>query len=367
MDNFTWRRVVTFGTEGTETGNFCRPWGVAITRYSDLAGLPSPAWSDYLIAIADRSNNRIQVFKFDAIRLTVTFLHMFGDGPGTRHGQFDRPAGIVFNPVLEHIIVTDKDNHRVQVFDLSGSYLFKFGERGTKSGQFNYPWDIDVCGITHNILVSDTRNRRVQIFDKLGRYLTHFNQPLDSPRGVAYFGPSQVLVSDFNKHRLVLIVRSDDEQVTSSTSLVATSGNNGTDYLTSNNYNNNNNNLLLSNIAQDKAIRRSQYPPPIMQAGKKQQTFYESKFIGFGEGSSWGEFLRPQGVTTNGSSVFCSDSRNNRVVRWNKDTQSFSYISKEIVDLDRPAGLAAIDNYIVIVDFGHNRVHICQNTDMQAF
>ena len=354
MDNQTWRRIVSFGAEGTEAGNFCRPWGVAITRYSDLAALSPPAWSNYLIGIADRSNNRIQVFKFDALSQTVTFLHMFGDGPGTRHGQFDRPAGIVFNPSLEHIIVADKDNHRVQVFDLSGSYLFKFGERGSKCGQFCYPWDIDVCDSTHNILVSDTRNRRVQIFNNLGRYLTHFNQPLDSPRGVVYLNPLQVLVSDFNKHRLVLVTQSEEEQVTSSTSILATSGNNGKIYL-----NNNDNTYLINNLPQQKTII-SRPQPSQTQVGR-QQTFYESKFIGFGEGSSWGEFLRPQGVTKNGSIVFCSDSRNNRVACWNKDTQSFNYISKDVVELDRPAGLAAIDSYIVIVDFGNNRVHICQN------
>jgi len=383
-----WRRILTFGAEGTEAGNFCRPWGVAIARYSELSTLSdtwpfnsstsasssdtftewfrpvgvgfsedaydkhfigpgmcsnnnrsnsthSTACSTYLIGVADRSNNRIQLFEFDAIRQTVTFLHMFGDGPGARHGQFDRPAGIVFNPKLEQIIVADKDNHRVQVFDMSGSYLFKFGERGSKCGQFCYPWDIDVCKITHNIIVSDTRNRRIQMFNNLGRYLTHFSQPLDSPRGIAYLSTTQIMVSDFNKHRLVLITQSDDKTVTSSTSLMST----------------NENNYLIN-------------PPQKSTNRQINQQFHESKFVGFGEGSSWGEFLRPQGVSSSGSTVYCSDSRNNRLVCWSKDTQNFSYISRDVVELDRPAGVATIDNYIVIVDFGNNRVHICQR---QAF
>ena len=367
MDNPTWRRIVSFGSEGTQAGNFSRPWGVAIMRYSDLAAAPSRPWTSYLIAVADRSNNRVQVFEFDAITTQVTFLHMFGDGPGNRHGQFDRPAGIVFNPTLEQIIVADKDNHRVQVFDLSGSYLMKFGERGSKCGQLNYPWDIDVCNATHNILVSDTRNKRIQIFNKFGCYLAHFDQPLDSPRGVAYLSPTQALVSDFNKHRLVLITKNEHEdQQVSSTSLMTPNNNksylsNGTIYL-----NNNNDNHFLQNHESPfgslpltrKAITRAQ---PIAAGTKlrQMQHCYESKTIGFGEGSSWGEFSRPQGVATNKSIVFCSDSRNNRVACCNTSTQSFSYISRDVVDLDRPAGLAAIDNYVVIVDFGNNRIHIC--------
>ena len=58
--------------------------------------------------VADRSNNRVQIFNPDG-----TFLHMFGS-PGTRHGQFDRPAGVAVDN-KGHIVVVDKDNHRVQV------------------------------------------------------------------------------------------------------------------------------------------------------------------------------------------------------------------------------------------------------------
>lgn len=402
-----WHHVLTFGAEGTEAGNFCRPWGVTIARYSDLPSLsdswsqierdfnatsassadysadwpPEPAcgnlgynkrklinptigssannnnsignsvhasaWSTYLIGIADRSNNRIQLFKFDAIRQTVTFLHMFGDGPGARHGQFDRPAGLVFNPKLEQIIVADKDNHRIQVFDISGSYLFKFGERGSKCGQFCYPWDIDVCKTSHNLIVSDTRNRRVQMFNNLGRYITHFNQPLDSPRGVVYLNSLQFIISDFNKHRLVMVTHIDDKTVTSSTPAHSMTNKLEIEYL--------NNNNQLPRSAHFGTMNQKSLIRPLTH-----QPLHESKFIGFGEGSSWGEFLRPQGLAANGSMVFCSDSRNNRVACWNKETQAFSYINKDTVRLDRPAGLATIDNYIVIVDFGNNRVFICQ-------
>lgn len=154
-----WRRILTYGIEGNEPGHFCRPWGVACVSLNvannnstnntndlslplsnDLVSASSSSSStsssppqmnqkEYLIALADRSNNRIQLLKLminnnatSASTLlptisspSISVLHIFGSGPGTRPGQFDRPAGIAINITLGHIIVADKDNHRVQV------------------------------------------------------------------------------------------------------------------------------------------------------------------------------------------------------------------------------------------------------------
>ena len=152
-----WRRILTYGIEGNEPGHFCRPWGVACVSLnvannnstnntndlslplsSDLVSASSSSSStsssppqmnqkEYLIAVADRSNNRIQLLKLvinnnasstllpTISSPSISVLHIFGSGPGTRPGQFDRPAGIAINITLGHIIVADKDNHRVQV------------------------------------------------------------------------------------------------------------------------------------------------------------------------------------------------------------------------------------------------------------
>lgn len=88
--------IIDGGGEGSEDGQFCRPWGVCC----DLIGN---------IIIADRSNNRVQVFDRSG-----KFLRKFGCY-GTRAGQFDRPAGVAYDNQLNRIIVTDKDNHRIQV------------------------------------------------------------------------------------------------------------------------------------------------------------------------------------------------------------------------------------------------------------
>uniref|UniRef100_A0A8C4QTQ6 E3 ubiquitin-protein ligase TRIM71 n=1 Tax=Eptatretus burgeri TaxID=7764 RepID=A0A8C4QTQ6_EPTBU len=182
---------VIFGGEGDAEGKLCRPWGICIDY-------------DGRIIVADRSNNRIQVFKSNGI-----FLFMFGTG-GCRHGQFDRPAGVACDED-NRIIIADKDNHRVQIFSPRGHFLLAFGERGSNNGHFCYPWDVAACPGTGVIAVSDTRNHRVQIFRPDGVFLNKYylDAPFwihfDSPRGVAFDSNGALFVTDFNTHRLYVV------------------------------------------------------------------------------------------------------------------------------------------------------------------
>ncbi|ELT96190.1 hypothetical protein CAPTEDRAFT_90967 [Capitella teleta] len=179
-----------FGVEGSADGELCRPWGICTHR-------------DGYIVIADRSNNRIQIFTQEG-----KFHHKFG-AAGSRNGQFDRPAGVACN-AQGQIIVADKDNHRIQIFAFDGTFLLKFGEKGSKNGQFNYPWDV---AVSHEgrVLVSDTRNHRVQLFSSDGQFINKYGfegslwKHFDSPRGVCFNNEGHMVVTDFNNHRLLVI------------------------------------------------------------------------------------------------------------------------------------------------------------------
>nr|XP_020761590.1 E3 ubiquitin-protein ligase TRIM71 [Odocoileus virginianus texanus] len=181
---------LSFGSEGDSDGKLCRPWGVSVDK-------------EGYIVVADRSNNRIQVFK-----PCGAFHHKFGT-LGSRPGQFDRPAGVACD-ASRRIVVADKDNHRIQVFTFEGQFLLKFGEKGTKNGQFNYPWDVAVNS-EGKILVSDTRNHRIQLFGPDGVFLNKYGfegalwKHFDSPRGVAFNHEGHLVVTDFNNHRLLVI------------------------------------------------------------------------------------------------------------------------------------------------------------------
>lgn len=184
--------TLMFGNEGEGDGELCRPWGVCCDKTGN-------------IIVADRSNNRIQVFHPDG-----RFSHKFGE-QGTAPGEFDRPAGIATDP-MGRIIVADKDNHRVQIFTIDGKFALTFGEKGCRNGQFNYPWDVAVNG-RGQIVVSDTRNHRIQLFSSDGQFLNKYGfegtaamwKHFDSPRGVCFNPEGDILVTDFNNHRLVII------------------------------------------------------------------------------------------------------------------------------------------------------------------
>ena len=147
------KMIREFGGEGEKDGQLCRPWGVCCSR-------------EGYILVANRSNNRIEVFNKDG-----TFRHKFGTG-GKLRGQFDRPASVVCDR-MNRAIIADKDNHRVQIFTVEGDYLMDFGEKGQKNGQFNYPWDV-ACNSKDQILVSDTRNHRIQLFSPNGEYIAKY-------------------------------------------------------------------------------------------------------------------------------------------------------------------------------------------------
>jgi len=72
---------------------------------------------------------------------------------GEGDGQFHSPRCVACNSRGE-IVIADGHNHRIQVFDRDGKFLFKFGPCGVTVDQRN-----------NQIVVADTYNCRIQIFE----------------------------------------------------------------------------------------------------------------------------------------------------------------------------------------------------------
>ena len=64
-------------------------------------------------------------------------------------------------------MVCERDNHRVQVFELSGRFVTKFGKLGSGPGEFKGSISTAVLS-DGRIVVADWLNNRIQIFDNLG-------------------------------------------------------------------------------------------------------------------------------------------------------------------------------------------------------
>jgi DNA-binding beta-propeller fold protein YncE len=95
-------------------------------------------------------------------------------------GPFNLPTDIDLTSSGEMFITDGYGNARVHKFAADGTHLFSWGEPGTAPGQFNLPhgvW-IDKHG---RVLVADRENDRVQVFDQDGKLLQVWPTPLIGP------------------------------------------------------------------------------------------------------------------------------------------------------------------------------------------
>ena len=120
------------------------------------------------IAVTDRLNHRVQIFDSEG-----SFLRSFGR-KGNRQGELNEPTGIVFHN--DNIVVVDRSNHQVQVFSAQGQFLHRFGGEGNLDHQLNLPLGLSV-DYEGNFIVGDPRNKSIKIFSSRGRFLRKIGTP----------------------------------------------------------------------------------------------------------------------------------------------------------------------------------------------
>ena len=160
--------------------------------------------SDSRVIVADRDNHRIHVF--DEEGQPVVHFGGYGDAPG----KFNCPRHVAVNQKGE-ILVSDAGNFRVQKFSKKGEFLAKFGSKGSNSGQFNCPAGIAVDAEGH-IVVADLKNVCLQIFDSEGSFLKKIGKGdspvkgepsvFSKPTGVAISVNGNVVMADRGNHRV---------------------------------------------------------------------------------------------------------------------------------------------------------------------
>ncbi len=117
----------------------------------------------------EAGNHRVNIFDLDG-----TFIAHFGDGGNVTP---DSAVGLLNNPEAakissdEKIYVSDLKNDRVQVYDLDGKFLFTWGKTGSGPGEFKAPAGLAIDK-NDNIYIAEIGNNRVQVFDKKGNFLT---------------------------------------------------------------------------------------------------------------------------------------------------------------------------------------------------
>ena len=118
--------VQAWGSDGTGTGEFKDPVGIAIGPSGD-------------VYVTDTGNNRIQRFRPDG-----AFVSAWGEA-GDALGQLDRPMHAAFGSD-GYLYVAEYLNDRIQVFTEGGKAIRTLGTSGAEPGTFDAPGGVAVAG-----------------------------------------------------------------------------------------------------------------------------------------------------------------------------------------------------------------------------
>ena len=170
---------------------------------------------DEKLYVADTDNHRIVAYDLENNEKLLTFTspmqnhcdstHTWTKKTACANEMRNLPTSIEI--IDEKIFVAYGFQDEIQVFDLDGNYLWKFGSSGTQTGQFNLPHRL--AALNNELFVADSENHRIQVFDLDGNFLrqfgTHsnsinqFSKPID-----VYAYDSKIFVAD-QHHALILV------------------------------------------------------------------------------------------------------------------------------------------------------------------
>ena len=202
-------RIRKFDPSGNSLGDFMNNYGTGDGQINNATTITFDSSGNFWMAdegpYLSANNHRVQKFTS-----TGTFLMKFGSA-GTGNGKFQAPHGLAFDS-SGNVYVGDLDNDRVQVFNSSGTFLRIIGTSGgTANGNLDGPIGVAVDS-NNNVYVVDN-NQRLQKFNSSGTYVAKvgylantnssatgaFNTPLD----VQMFPPNgNFYVVDSGNHRV---------------------------------------------------------------------------------------------------------------------------------------------------------------------
>lgn len=124
---------------------------------------------------------------------------------GDMNNPLDKPMDAA--KIGQFIYVTDTNHKQIQVFDSTGTPIFKFGKQGTGKGQFQFPYGItgDKDG---NVYVADLYNGNISIFDPKGKFITYFTDDhkkadfLKTPAGLRIYD-KELYVTDIQSGNVI--------------------------------------------------------------------------------------------------------------------------------------------------------------------
>jgi DNA-binding beta-propeller fold protein YncE len=170
------------------TGKLVKEWGQDIARWTHGIRL-DPEGNIWTI---DGQGHQVKKWSPDASQLLMTLgkYDVAGAGPDT----FNRPTDVAFGPNGDFFVTDGYENTRVVKFATNGKFIKSWGDPGTGPSQFNTVHSIAIDR-RNRLLVADRDNARVQIFDLDGNFITQWTH-LGSPYSVFITDNDVVYIGD---------------------------------------------------------------------------------------------------------------------------------------------------------------------------
>jgi len=186
FDKTSGKFLSRFGGKGDDDQHLDKPEGIAVDP-------------DGNVFIADYNTGFIK--KYDASYKWILTFSEYGSekGQNIKSEFMDIRDGKLYMP--------EAGNHRVDVFDLNGKFLFDFGGQGSEPGKMNNPESAKFSS-EGKLYVADLKNDRMQVFDKDGKVLKVWGKSgtgegeFKSPAGVAIDKDDNVYVTEIGNDRV---------------------------------------------------------------------------------------------------------------------------------------------------------------------
>ena len=155
-------------------GKFLRSFGEG--DFKNAHGIT--AAPDGTLWLADNGDHTVKQFTLEGKRLKTLGTPGVEAEPGM---PFRKPTDVAVAPDGYVYISDGYGNSRVHVYTPAGAYKKSWGQPGVGDGDFNLPHNIWVTS-DGRVLVADRENHRVQVFDLAGKHMAtwpDFIQPTD--------------------------------------------------------------------------------------------------------------------------------------------------------------------------------------------
>jgi len=202
LPKFQAKFLSSFGKQGLGRGEYYFPIGLAMWHLNKKEGKE-------FIVVADNGNSRVVICDKKG-----TFVRIIGEGKGDKVGLFNNPCFVI---VENHeIFISDRDNHRIQVYNpYDGKFIKTIGRgKGKGKGELTYPKGLAIVG--NRLFISEgidwntgVGNNRISIFNhETGEYITSFGSKgagpsqFNNPIGITSDNNGKLYIVDSWNHRI---------------------------------------------------------------------------------------------------------------------------------------------------------------------